>query len=153
MKQHISSISTKVSRAIYVIKRAKHFLPQNALKTLYTSIVQNHLQYGRIAWGNGTNVIQSHTDPLFKQNILLKINDIFKLQTTLFMHDYVHNIDKLPKSFNNFIGNIPTNKATRHFDLPRLKALTQFSDNLTKLSWPCIWNNLDNTYKEWANIL
>jgi len=83
MKQHISSISTKVSRAIYVIKRAKHFLPQNALKTLYTSIVQNHLQYGTIAWGNGTNVKQllilkkravriitnkqyrAHTDPLF----------------------------------------------------------------------------------------
>ena len=44
-KERIKSVSAKVSRAVGLLKYAKRFLPQNSLKTLYTSIVEPHLRY------------------------------------------------------------------------------------------------------------
>ena len=57
-KQHISVTCTKISRATYAINRAKNFLTHKALKILYQTLVQSHLQYGTIAWGNSTNIKQ-----------------------------------------------------------------------------------------------
>ena len=54
-KQHISATRTKIVRAIYAINHAKHFLTYKALKTLFLTLVQSHVQYGAIAWGNSTN--------------------------------------------------------------------------------------------------
>ena len=89
MEKHINIISSKIYRAIFEINRLKHFLPYNALKTLYYTLIQIHLTYGVHAWGNGNTVIKlqtlqkralriinnkryrSHTDPIFKsENIL-----------------------------------------------------------------------------------
>ena len=43
-------------------------------------------------------------DPLFKAKQKLKIVDVFKLQASLFMYDFDHNL--LPKSFRNVVINI-----------------------------------------------
>ena len=167
-KQHISATSSKISRAIYAINRAKNFLPHNALKTLYISLVQSQIQYGIEAWGNATTQIKhlltlqkrairvinnkryrSHTDPLFKNNQLLKVQDIYKVQTCTFMHNYVHARNKLPTSFDNFFPAMRENILTRQkFDILRSKAHTAFSDKLTKHSLPTLWNSLDNKQKE-----
>ena len=50
-KEHIKSVSTKVSRAVGLLKYAKRFLPQNSLKTLYTSIIEPHFRYFCAVWG------------------------------------------------------------------------------------------------------
>ena len=42
-KEHIKTVSTKVSRAIGFLKHAKTFLGQETLKTLYTGIVEHTL--------------------------------------------------------------------------------------------------------------
>ena len=44
-KEHIRSVSIKVSRAVGLLKYAKRFLSQNSLKTLYTSITEPHFHY------------------------------------------------------------------------------------------------------------
>ena len=44
-KEHIKTVSTKVSRAIGLLKHAKTFVPQETLKTLYTGIVEPHFRY------------------------------------------------------------------------------------------------------------
>ena len=105
-KKHININSSKISRAIFAINRLKHFLPHNALKTLYYTLIQSNLTYGVQAWGNGNTVIQlqtlqkralriinnkiyrSHTDPIFKSKKIIKITDIHKLHVSLFMFDY-----------------------------------------------------------------
>ena len=43
---------------------------------------------------------RDHTEPLFKKENILKVNDVFKLHVNLFMYDYRQN--HLPESFNNF---------------------------------------------------
>ena len=50
-KEHIKSVSTKVSRAVGLLKYAKRFLHQNSLKTLYTTIIKPHFPYCCAVWG------------------------------------------------------------------------------------------------------
>ena len=42
-----------------------------------------------------------HTEPLFKSQQILKIIDVFKLQVSLFMYDFEH--DLIPVSFRNVV--------------------------------------------------
>ena len=50
-KEHIKTVSTKVSRAIGFLKHAKTFLRQETLKTFYTGIVEPHFRYCCSVWG------------------------------------------------------------------------------------------------------
>ena len=50
-KEHIKTVSTKVSRAIGFLKHAKTFLGQETLKTLCTGIVEPHFRYCCSIWG------------------------------------------------------------------------------------------------------
>ena len=92
---------------------------------------------------------RSHTDPLFKNNKPLKVQDRYKVQTCTFMHNYVHARNKQPASFDNFFPATREYILTRQtFDILRSKARTAFSDKLTKHSLPTLWNSLDNKQKE-----
>ena len=50
-KEHIKTVSTKVSRAIGFLKHAKTFLRQETLKALCTGIVEPHFRYCCSVWG------------------------------------------------------------------------------------------------------
>ena len=54
--KHIEAITSKISKSLFVINRVKYVLPHYALKTLYFSLVQSHLQYGIQAWDNATTI-------------------------------------------------------------------------------------------------
>ena len=117
-KYHINEVNKKVSRALFSIKQVKKILPLHCLRTLYNALIQPHLSYGIIAWGNSdknlmhkTNQLQkralrvihnapynSHTDPKFRKSNILKLNDLFEYQSLICMHDYLSG--KLPISFD-----------------------------------------------------
>ena len=50
-KEHIKTVSSKVSRAIGFLKHAKSFLPEKTLRTMYTGIVEPHFHYCCSVWG------------------------------------------------------------------------------------------------------
>ena len=50
-KDHISLVSSKVSRAIGMIKYAKKVLPINLLNMLYLGLVEPHFRYCCSVWG------------------------------------------------------------------------------------------------------
>ena len=80
--KHIAAITSKISKSLFVINRVKYVLPHSALKTLYFSLVQSHLQYGIQALATTISKLtvlqkrairiinqinyRGHTDPLFK---------------------------------------------------------------------------------------
>ena len=94
-KPHVQKISNKISPIIGVLCRLKNYLPKHILRTIYNSLILPHLQYAVLTWGfkmgraelsqkRAMRVITSskynaHTEPLFKQLNLLKVNDIFEL--------------------------------------------------------------------------
>ena len=162
-KFHIQHIHTKISRTLFAINKAKHFLPKTALRTLYQSLIHSQLLYGITAWGpaihttnnNTTFKLQkkairiinkmsyrAHTDPLFKTTKILKLQDVYELHATLFMSKYEANT--LPASF--------TNMFTHNFDIhPHIhtrqssniytnKPKNKFVENLPNFAIPKLWN-------------
>ena len=119
-KRHIERISAKISSAIFAINRARNFLSKHALRCLYFALVHSHLTYGIHAWGNSMTIkkiitlqkrairtinkvcYRSHTEPLFKSNQILKFEDMYTMQISLFVYDL--NNDLLPKSFRNVLS-------------------------------------------------
>ena len=93
-KEHIQKVSTKISRTIGVLTRLKKTIPSYILRLLYNSLVLPYLQYGILIWGFKPGRLitlqkkairtilnskyNAHTEPLFKQLNLLKLQDIFQ---------------------------------------------------------------------------
>jgi hypothetical protein len=126
----------------WIIKYLGHFSLLNKLNTCtvwepkdsFYSLIESHLSYGILAWGNAIESIKhrtiilqkralrvihkasynGHTDPLFKSSKILKLNDLYEHKVILFMHDYIAN--KLPSSFNAiyiFNRDLPNSHNTR----------------------------------------
>ena len=56
--EQIRAISSKVSKALGLLKHAKNFLPESSLISLYLSIVEPHLHYCCSVWGcSGSNTL------------------------------------------------------------------------------------------------
>ena len=102
---HIHNISLKISRITGVLNRAKHFISQESLRIPYLTLVQLHFIYCCIVWASThlsklTSLVylqkrlvriltnssyREHTQPLFYDLGLLKLNDVFTYQVSLFM--------------------------------------------------------------------
>ena len=120
-KAHVDKISSTISRSLGILNKLKYFLPLSAKIKIYNSIILSHMNYGICTWGHRnipTLKIQkkairtvtcakynAHTDPLFKEHNLLKIDDIFTLSKYKFYYKYLHkklpvNLQELPFLLN-----------------------------------------------------
>ena len=50
-KQHVSNISKKIPRSIGIMYKLRPFLPLNALKNVYYSLIYSHIVYAIEVWG------------------------------------------------------------------------------------------------------
>jgi hypothetical protein len=150
------------------MKQAKVFLPKESLRTLYFSLINSHIVYGILAWGNAkhdiinkTHLLQkralraihnkiynSHTEPLFKQSMILKLSDLYELEVLLFMYDYTNG--KLPSSFDDIYRlNIEVNSSyhTRQSNLYHVaRTKSKSIDMLPLFNFPTTWN-------KWSHII
>ncbi|NQX84229.1 MAG: reverse transcriptase family protein, partial [Mycoplasmataceae bacterium] len=163
----LKNVRKKLNCANFHLARSKNLLPLSARKTIYNSIFRPHLDYGLLAWGgvNKTKIkpivtLQkkairnlanahyiAHTEPIFKQYKLLKLDDLYQLQVGKFIHSYMTNItkDKLPKSFTNFftLADTMTERNTRQSKTLNLHYKTSKKDKIDMLTTPQIiktWN-------------
>ena len=111
-KEHIASLSKKLSKSIAIIRKASHLLNSSALYTLYCSIFLPYLNYCSEVWGNTyqSNITSlflkqkkciriickakylDHTDDLFVKLNALRLTDIIKINTAIFMYKAYHNL-------------------------------------------------------------
>ena len=138
--EHVSHIGKKISKAIGAMTRLKHFLPPRILKIIYNSLILCHFNYGILVWGTKTNYLfklqkkairflggagyNAHTEPLFRELTILKIDDLRKLQEIIFFFKFIHGL--LPRYFQqNFISfRNNQNYSTRNYNdlaLPRFR--------------------------------
>ena len=108
-------IANKISPTLGVINRLKRYLPISTMKMMYDSLILSHLQFGITNWGFEWDRISklqkrvlrimtnsrynAHTEPLFRQLRLLKVQDIFDVQCLKFWYKFVNN--ELPNYFRN----------------------------------------------------
>ena len=166
-KYHINEVNKKVSRALFSIKQVKKILPLHCLRTLYNALIQPHLSYGIIAWGNSdknlihkTNQLQkralrvihnapynSQTDPKFRKLNILKLNDLFEYQSLICMHDYLSG--KLPISFD---GEFPHNRDIMNYKCTRQSELLYVPKYSTKYSQKSPAYHLPKLWNKWARL-
>ena len=148
------------------ISKVKNFLPYSTLNTLYAAIVQSHINYGLIIWGNSTSINQLiklhkksiriinnkpynyHTEPLFKKSNILKIQDQYKLNILIFMHQLKHH--KLPESFDCLTFFNPEHiQETRQVNLANCyRFRTSFTSRMPFHQFPREWNKLKYEIRE-----
>ena len=92
----INKIANNIARINGILNRLKHFLAPGILVNIYNCLILPHLYYGVLVWGYETSRIfkvqekslraifsaryGAHTEPLFRNCTLLKIEDIHKVQ-------------------------------------------------------------------------
>ena len=112
---HSKKVSNKVSKVLGIMNRLKHFLSFSTLRLMYQSLVNCHLQFCILAWGYEckgciitrvkairimtASKFNAHTEPLFKQLIIMKIEKSFELQCLKFYYKFKTN--PLPVFFDN----------------------------------------------------
>ena len=153
-RNHISNLILKLSRIVSLIYCIKDLLPNYVLKIFYNAYVLPHLMYCSPIWCSTypTHLLPlfrlqkkiiriitnsdyfEHTQPLFKNNSILKLFDINKLQIAIYMYKLQHNI-------HNTTLQPQHNYSTRTRDnlIIPTHNLTIFQHSLSYLG-PKIWN-------------
>ena len=172
-KTHIDNLCTVISRNIGVINKLKFFLPSRTLLTLYHTMIEPYINYGVLAWGSAIETklskilllqkkalriisnknYRDHTDILFFEKKILKINDVYLFQLGQFMYK----LDKkeLPAVFDDiFIKNDKIhNYNTRQresYHLPLMR--TKLAQNTFVFNGPKYWNSIENEIKQATSL-
>ena len=161
---HSDIISSKLSRAVGMLAKLRHYVDNDQLRSVYFAIFSSLMTYGSIIWGQTQNSavrrieniqnkalrvinsapFNSPTTNLYKNSKILKFYDHIKLQNFLFVHDDLHkNIPiALQNSFKLLSDN--HNYSTRGSNLsqimlPKIKKVTHGKYSI-KFQAACYWN-------------
>ena len=166
-KPHIDMISNKISRATGIMNKLKKFVPTSALLHIYNCLIFSHINYGLIIWGPYINrntrleklqkkairmvnnvKYNSHTNPLFKKNSTLKLNDMCALQDFKFCYKFAHGL--LPVYFlDNLILERSQHYSTRQtgqLKLPRVNH--DFARKSITYRYPSVYNSMPINFKD-----
>ena len=122
---HTTKNAKTISQAIGTLNKIKRFLPMRILKMFYISLILPKLHYGLLLWNYNNdsifkiqkkavriisnNIYNAHTEPIFKDLIVPKLQDMVTLKTFSFYHKHTHK--ELPQYTQQF--SLTTNKNIR----------------------------------------
>ena len=168
--KHINNLITKLIKNTYLINTSKRLIPGWAKCSLYNAHIKSHISYGILLWGpmctkrnidklfkiqkkNIRSITNSkynaHSNPLFYETKLLKIQDIIEVELARFSYQYQHSA--LPNSLKNlFRSNESMHQYnTRQKRLPRIEKHTRAIFNKSFLNksiinWSMIKQDIKN---------
>ena len=110
-------LRSKLSSSNYILNSVKKILPRDCMKLVYYSTFQSHLNYGLLLWGPSmpkkfrdplvilqkkairrvcNETYNAHTEPLFKETLILKLPDSIDLEVNKFVYCYCHDLLPAP---------------------------------------------------------
>ena len=160
-KIHQAEISAKLSRAIGMLCKIRHFVDHKILCMIYYGIFSSILMYGSQIWGQHNGVVnklqvlqnkalrvinfkppRTSATPLFKSCKILKLMDNINLQNFLFAHDSLNN--NLPSSLTgqlSFVDTVHNLRTENYFQLNRPDSKTiLYGSRSIKSKSVDIWN-------------
>ena len=168
-KKHTEKVANRCSKKIGVLNRLKYVLPLCIKTMLYNTLILPHITYGIMVWGyqrNRLNKIQkkairiitsnrynSHTEPLFKQLNMLKLEDLLKLQQLKFYFKF--NESSLPVYLQNW--DITTNAHVHNYNtreyacIHTFKVKHEFAKKCLKYNLPKLINDTPERVKDKIN--
>ena len=164
-KHHIDKLSIKIAKVIGIMSKTKYLLNSSILLKIYNSLILSSLHYGILCWGHDCHKLvklqkkavriiskakyNAHTDPIFKKFKLLKLPDIFQIQSIKLFYKHEHGL--LPSYFRNMFQKEDVNHI---YNLRRRQLLkthyTNKESTKKTIRWliPQIINNLPPTILE-----
>ncbi len=164
--KHIDALSKRITKSYFILNRVKHTLNRKHLKILYYSLVHPHLLYGLPIWGNTYQVHLSkiiilqkktirtitgakyndHSEPLFKNLNILKLQDMYKLEIAKYVIKSINN--SLPISLNTifvYSRNLhrQQTRQNRYYKLIQPRARLNIITRSILNMGPKIWNEID----------
>ena len=160
-KTHQTKIYLKLSRAVGMLSKVRHYVNSQTLLMIYYGIFSCHLIYGSQIWGQHNSVTSklqilqnkalrfmnfkprgTSATPLFKSSGILKLTDHINLQNFLFAHDSLNN--NLPSSLMGKLSFVDTVHNTRNetyiqLNRPRSRTILYGSKSIKSKSVD-IWN-------------
>ena len=85
-KQHIDSISTKVSKAIGTLRRAKPYISDDSLQVIYQAAVLPYFDYCSLVWGNCNQALRENIQKLPNQAARVITGDSYEVRSKDILH-------------------------------------------------------------------
>ncbi len=168
-----SNFSRKISKSIRIIYKSSFSLPKSCLRTLYFSLIYPYLHYCILVWGStyqsylervvllqkrviriiNKKEYDAHTSPLFKESMILKLNDIYLFCLGKFM--YLTSKNSLPPCFKNLFLIISqvhsyNTRSSNQITIPFCRTkLRQFS---VYYQGPVFFNSLDQNIRNAKSV-
>ena len=166
-KVHQTEIPSKLSRAIGMLCKIRHFVNQETLRMIYYGIFSSILMYGSQIWGQHNGVVKrlqviqnralrvinfeafrTSATPLFKNCKILKLADNVNLQNFVFAHDSLNN--NLPTSLTGQLTFVDTihnlrNETYLQLNRPYSKTILYGSRSIKSMSVD-IWNFINKHF-------
>lgn len=168
-KDHFQHLHSKISKAVFSLRIMKHILDKRHLTLLYNSYLKSNLEYGSALFTTASKTTikpivilqkkairiicgvnyRDHTATLFKDEKILRFEDIIKFNICKFMFDFKH--DLLPNIFsgtwvrNDEIHNYPV-RNREDFYIRNINKL--YLKQFPLFKFPVIWNTLPSDLKE-----
>ena len=170
-KFHLEKIKSSISKSLFIMKKSSGFLSENALTTLYYSLIHCHLTYCNEIWSCGLESslkslkvqqkkairlitrsrYNEHTEPLFKQKQILPLTNLVNLSKLKFMFGLKKKT--VPSSFQN-VWLTHSEMNLHSHDLRQdseqyyvlISRLNRYK-NFPLYSYSKIWNDLDQFMK------
>jgi hypothetical protein len=156
--EHLKYTKSKLNSSIYAMNKVRHLLTRNHLLTLYNSLVYPYLDYGITLWGsthksylnkiiimqkNAIRIVakakyNAHTDPLFIELKLLKLEDLQKLKLSKYM--FALNKGLLPSPLTNMIAmnrDVHTHNTRNYLHVEQRR--TRLASNSLRHMGPLVW--------------
>ena len=153
-EHHINHIIGKLSKTIGIFYKLRYNAPKHVLVSLYYSLIYPYLIYGNLIWGNTYQTyinkifllqkkviriialenFRAHTNPIFLECKILKIQDICKYNLAIYA--FKQNLNSNLETRTHNYGTRGQNSAVPAF---RRLASTQRS---LSYSAPTVWNSL-----------
>ena len=166
LNYHLSILSKKLSRSIFIINRVKHFLPQRILRSIYFALFHSYISYcpSILACTSNSNIdrisklqkkviriitlsgYRDHTEQLFTRLRIIPFKKLIYQSQLTFMHSIYHQY--APSSLMNLAqSNADRNlnytlRNAEDYNIPRIRYT--YLKNFPLYSFPSIWNNADN---------
>ena len=165
---HLDSLAKKLSRAVGILAKVRHYVQKQTLINIYYSIFNSHLIYGTQNWIHGNNekinkiqtlqnkaikiisFAQARTPakPLLKNLSIVSLRDYNMIQNCLLVHDVLNR--NIPEPFIGFfeINQNPhsTRSATRTLKVNRTNTILYGTKSVTA-SCESDWNNSITKFK------
>jgi hypothetical protein len=166
---HINFKANKISKAIGVMSRLKHQLPEHTLYILYNSLILPHLHYAITAWGGSPlnhqkrlitlqkkalrilskSSYHCHTDPIFSSCKLLKLHDLYKISCCKLMFQRIKGRLPAYHSAQLVLNNNQDLRMTRQSGDVKTPVIHKRIDRqLLSYRIGTVWNNLPTSLKQ-----